>query len=196
MPRKGLEILKRLVKLTKRVTDLVIDLPHGSPINTSFYHNLHLRRLKLFKTTSPHQCLVQFLRRHSSIECLDIGVCGAAQGCPLQSIQMPRLWDLSCPPSCAGLVAPNATRIAATCRQAGEVQTPLIPNILRMGAPYLNLTALHIDFDPSDFGLLRCVSRTAPFLTALKLTELCHVKRVSHCPLTSFCTNAEYEFIQ
>jgi hypothetical protein len=33
------------------------------------------------------------------------------------------------------------------------------------------LTVLQLDFDPSEFGLLRCVANVAPLLTALKLIE-------------------------
>jgi len=49
-----------------------------------------------------------------------------------------------------------------------------VPAYITLRGAGAALTALHLDFDPSDFGLLHCIASAAPFLTALKLVEQCH----------------------
>lgn len=165
-------ILRKLLAVANRITDLILDLPQGSNV---ILQNLRLRRLNLFQTNFPHRVLIGFLRLHPLIKHLGLGPCRAKGGvkCPLVDIRLSSLWDLTCPPACTFLVNPATLRITATYQGAQDSRVPVY-RVLQSALYSTHLTVLHIDFDPTDFGLLRSIAENAPSLTALKLTEECH----------------------
>lgn len=172
------QILRKLLAAANRITDLILDLPPHSHI---ILNNLCQGRLVLFRATFPHRVLLDFLRRHPSIKYLQLGSCQVKRkfACPLIGVTLPHLEDLTCPPACTFLGNPATLRITATYRGAQDIRIPAY-KILQSATSGTHLTVLHIDFDPTDFGLLRCIAGGAPSLTALKLTEENHMKMVCY----------------
>lgn len=178
MPWGYNQVLKELLRAANHVTDLILELPRGSHI---ILKNLHLNRLILFKANLPHGLLLTFLRLHPRIEHLDLGPCKERKpkrhACPLAKVALPFLWALACPPTCMPLGNATIRSVTATYRSVRDLRVPVY-RIFQSTLGFTRLTVLHIDFDPADSGLLRCIAEGAPSLTALKLTEICHTKMV------------------
>jgi len=170
LPWGYIRILRKLLAVSDRLTDLILDLPRGS---SAVLRNIRLKRLVLFQTNFLHRDLSQFLRLHPLIEYLRIRSCGAKKGlaCPLADVRLPHLKDLACPLTCTSLANAATLRLAATYQGIRDSRTPVFRIV--QSAVGAHLTVLHIDFDPTDFGLLRSIAENAPSLTALKLTEEC-----------------------
>jgi hypothetical protein len=176
----SIRTLNRLLSHTSAVTDLTVLLP-CSPHNV--FRNIRLRNLSLFKTNITHQALENFIRRHPHIQYIDLGPCSArrtSKACPLKDINIPSLYDLTCPPACiTAFRGANVTRIRATYQSIHDERLPLFQVFCGTHFESTSLTVLHLDFDPSEFGTLRCIAHTAPLLTVLKLIEQHHSTTVS-----------------
>jgi hypothetical protein len=181
---ESIRMLKQLLSRTQAITDLTLILPHHPP---RLFRNLRYSKIVLFKTNIPHAAIEGFLRRHPHIRYLDLGPChlhGRRRdtSCPLENVPFPSLGDLTCPPACTVMLqAPEIARVRAA-DQGTRMCGPILPAFQVLGGRLFEgaaLTVLHLDFDPADLGLLRCIANAVPSLTALKLTEQCHAVTVT-----------------
>lgn len=185
-------MLRQLLLRTVAITDLTLILPSTPP---HFLRDVRLPNITLLCTNISHHDVEDFLCRHPNIRHLSlVGSCGGCRPCPLTNVHLPSLTDLTCPPSCVALLrAPQVALVKATYHRDHSHGMGLPIFQLLRGTIFgsTSLTALHLDFDPMDRGLLRCIAHAVPGLTALKLTERCLTSTVSHLYtiLASCCLN-------
>lgn len=176
LPWGSIKTLAYLLSAARNITDLRLDIPNASYWRT-ILHRVRFRKLILFATNIPHAILRDFLNHHSYIRHLQLGPCGGTGSrmhkCPVVDIHFHHLQDLACSPTCIKLQnTPYISRLQVTYQRNQETLRAPISISLAGGMACAALTVLHMDFDPTDRGLLLSIANGAPLITALKLSEV------------------------
>ena len=90
--------------------------------------------------------------------------------CQLENFPLPYLTDVTAATACIIPLITQARVERLSIIDLGLEDSVVFSQMLRSLAPSsATLTTLHIDFNPGDRDILRCISEVAPNLTALKL---------------------------
>ncbi|EGO23489.1 hypothetical protein SERLADRAFT_438797 [Serpula lacrymans var. lacrymans S7.9] len=168
--------LRQCLLAIRNVVDLELQLPRASAANwVRLLQGIRLPRLELLHTDCPPFSLAQFLNEHAAITHLNMSGRNyrGHDYYELANTRLSFLSEIEGPSSCVtSLVRDSPTsRVAAHCVNNADFALPLICLLSSLSTSTTALTVLQLDFDPTDYDLLRRIANAAPFVTTLKLVE-------------------------
>lgn len=164
--------LQNILRLSVNMESLNLILP--SAFHTGFLATMGpLARLATLETNIPHAVLAGLLQRQPEIETLVIGVCDNHSYCPLSAVGFPSLRHVTSPIACIPAFEGAPRLVTLSARYIDHRDAELSASkTLRFLTPHSDtITSITLEFNPTDYDVLRRIADIAPRLEGLKLVE-------------------------